>query len=132
MAKDGHFTDGYNCRISLVNQGITVYEKNVTPPGVEGGDPINITTNDNGDFQSFAPRSRKQKTPAQSEVTYNDTDLDALEAAVDQSDDILRVWPDDSTKLESGWLRSSIPNQTQEGEQPTTNLTFEYQGEAPA
>jgi len=131
MAKAGHFTDGYNIRISLVNQGITVYEKNVTPDGVEGGDPINITTNDNGDFQSFAPRSRKQRTPSQSEVTYNETDLDALDAAVDQSDDILIVWPDDTTRLQSGWLRSNIANQTSEGEQPTTNLTFEYQGEAP-
>jgi len=132
MAKPGHFTDGYNIRISLVNQGITLYEKNVTPPGVEGGDPINITTNDNGDFMSFAPRSRKQRTAAQAEVTYDDTDLDALEAAVDQSDDILVVWPDDTTKLDSGWVRSVIANQTQEGEQPTANITFEYQGEAPA
>ena len=132
MAKDGHFTDGHGIRIVFVNQGISVYEKNVTPGGTEGGDPINITTNDNASQHSQAPRTLTMPTATSAEVTYDEVDFAALEAAVDQSDQIRIEWPDDTTRVSSGWLRSVIPNQASEGEQPTANITIEYQGEAPA
>ncbi len=132
MAKDGHFTDGHGTRVVFVNQAITVYEKSVTPGGTEGGDPIDITTNDNSSQRSFAPPSLTSPTPTSSEVTYDETDLVALEAAVDQSDDIRIEWPDDTTRAKSGWLRSIVPNQMTAGEQPTAAITIEYEGEAPA
>jgi hypothetical protein len=131
MAKDGHFTDGHGIRIVFVNQAITVYEKNVTPGGTEGGDPIDITTNDNTSQRSQAPRTLTAPTATSAEVTYDETDLAALEAAVDQSDQIRLEWPDDTTRAASGWLRSVIPNQASEGEQPTAAIVIEYQGEAP-
>ena len=131
MSKASHFTDGHGIRIVFVNQGITVYEKNVTPGGKEGGDPIDITTNDNVSLRSFAPPVLGRLTPTNVEVTYDKADLDALKAAVDQSDDIRTEWPDDTTDVQSGWLRDVTPNQTQSGEQPTATLAIEYQGEAP-
>ena len=132
MAKDGHLTDGHGIRIELVNQGVVFYEKNVTPSGTEGNDPIDITTNDNTSQKSFAPRTLTQPTDVNAEVTYNKADKDAASAAVDQSDQILTTYPDDTTDLDSGWLRSFIPNQAAEGEQPTANIVIAYQGEAPA
>lgn len=132
MAKLGHFTDGGGIRVVFVNQGISVYEKNVTPGGVEGGDPIDITTNDNTSQRSFAPPRLTSPTPTNLEVTYDETDLAALEAAVDQSDTIRIEWPDDTTRAKVGWLRSVTPNQATEGEQPTAALVVEYEGEQPA
>lgn len=132
MAKLGHFTDGHGIRIVFVNQAITVYEKNVTPGGTEGGDPIDITTNDNTSLRSFAPPTLATKTATSAEVTYDETDLAALEAAVDQSDTIRIEWPDDTTRSRAGWLRSVIPNQAAADEQPTAAITIEYEGESPA
>jgi hypothetical protein len=131
MSKDGHFTDGHGIRIVFVNQGIMVYEKNVTTSGSDGGDPIDITTNDNVAERSFAPPTLKKPTPTSSEITYNLADLDALKAAVDQSDSIRTEWPDDTTEAKIGWLRSIIPNQAAADEQPTAAIVIEYEGEAP-
>jgi hypothetical protein len=131
MAKADHFTDGHGIRIVFVNGGVTVYEKNVTPGGIEGGDPIDITTNDNTSLRSFAPRTLATETPINLEVTYNQTDKAALEALANTSDDIRTEYPDNTTELTSGWIRSVIANQATSGEQPTANLVVERQGEAP-
>ena len=132
MAKDGHFTDGHGIRIVFVNGGVTVYEKNVTPGGTEGGDPIDITTNDNTAQRSFAPRTLDAPTPINLEVTYNQTDKASLEALVNTSDTIRTEYPDNTTEATSGWIRSVLPNQATSGEQPTANIVIERQGEAPA
>jgi len=131
MAKAGHFEDGLGIRIVLVNQALVFYEKDVTPSGLEGGDPINITTNDNTAQHTQAARTLSIPTQASATVTYDVSDEAAYFAAVDVSDDVRTDYPDDTTTLEAGWLRSFIPNQTQEGEQPTAAVVFEFQGEAP-
>jgi len=132
MAKDGHYTDGHGFRIELVNQGLVFYEKSVQIGGSEGGDPINITTNDNTAKHTFAPPALTEDTPIQLVCTYDDTDLASYKAAVDQSDDILVTYPDDSTEAAvPGWLRSFIPDNAESGSQPTATAIFQPQGEAP-
>lgn len=131
MANATHLQDGAGFRIVLVNQGITLYEKSVQPRGEEGGDPIDITTNDNTSRKSFAPPKWTEPTPSQAVVTYSGTSLDALRAAVDVSDDIRIEYPDDSTDdAEPGWLRSAIPENAEPGAQPTATVAIAYYGEA--
>lgn len=133
MANAAHYTDGGKFRIELVTQAIVFYEKSVQIPGEEGRDPINITTNDNGDLLSFAPPIRGQITPAQAVVTYDSTDLTAIKAAVNVKDTILVTYPDDTTEAAiTGWLRSAIPDNAEDAAQPTMTVTFEFEGEAPA
>jgi hypothetical protein len=133
MANATHYTDGHGFRIELVNQGIVFYEKSVQIPGSEGGDPINITTNDNTAKHSFAPPALTEDTQAQAVVTYDSTDELAAKAAVDQSDDIQVTYPDGSTAATfSGWLRSFIPDNAEGGAQPTATIIVQPQGEAPA
>lgn len=132
MANALHLTDGQGIRIVLVNQGLVFYEKSVQPSGVEGGDPINITTNDNTAYESQAPRTLRMRMQSQSVVTYDSTDKAAYEAAVDQSDSIRIDYPDDTTELYVGWLRSFIPDSAENGSQPQATAIFEYEGEAPA
>jgi hypothetical protein len=133
MANALHFTDGAKFRIELVTQAIVFYEKSVQIPGIEGRDPINITTNDNGDTLSFAPPVRGQVTPAQAVVTYDSTDLTAILAARNVKDTILVKYPDDTTEdPQVGWLRSAIPDNAEDAAQPTMTVTFEFEGEAPA
>jgi len=129
MSNNAHFTDGLGLRFELVNQGLVAYVKNITPPGVEGGDPINTTTTDNTSFESQAPRTLKMKTAINAEVTYDKNDKDAWEAAVDQSDDVLVHYPDDSSDLDAGWLGSFLANQTTFNEQPTAQVIVHYYNE---
>jgi len=132
MANTDHLTDGHATRVSLVTGAITFYEKSVTPGGVEGGDPIDITTNDNATQKSQAPRSLTSPTSTSATVTYDKTDEAAAGARINVLDTVLVVYPDDTTDARAGWLRSFIPNEVSEGEQPTAAVVFEYQGEAPS
>jgi hypothetical protein len=133
MAKQGHITDGHGFRIELVTQALVFYEKSVQPGGSEGGDPINITTNDNTDKHTFAAPTLTTDTDAQLVCTYDQTDLADYLAAVDVSDTIVLAYPDDSSDAaRPGWLRSFIPDSAETGAQPTATAIFAFEGEAPA
>ena len=131
MAKAGHLTTGQGFRIKLVNQNLEFYEKTVQPKGLDGGDPINITTNDNTEKESQAPRKLSTDTDAQITHTYNAADKALYEAAVNQSDDILQIFSDDSTEAaRPGWLRSFTPESAEKGSQPMATSIFSFYGEA--
>jgi len=132
MANTDHLTDGHATRVKLVTGNIVFYEKSVTPGGTEGGDPIDITTNDNTSQKSQAPRSITSPTSTSATVSYDKADKVAAEARINVLDTVLVTYPDDTTNIRAGWLRSFIPNEMSEGEQPTAAVVFEYQGEAPA
>jgi len=131
MAKETHFQDGGCFTIEAVNQAITFYVKSVQPSGVEGNDPINLTTNEQGDTETYAPPKRKTITAMTAVCSYDWTDKSDYDAAIDQSDDWLVKYETDETSTPlAGWLRSFAPESADQAAQPTATATWEFEGKA--
>lgn len=115
--------DGFKTTIAFsLAPAIALWEKTVMPPGIEGGEPINISTMLNNYWHTKWPRSLVDISDAQSEYAY---DPDAVWATganvlgilnVNQS---ITVWfPDNSAISFYGWLRSFKHKSHVEGEFP--------------
>ncbi len=120
ILNDGHSTIYTFANISNVN----FLEKEVTPPGVDGGGENDITTMRNVRYRTR--QSKKLLTLTESSVTvaydpaiYNDVN-DQL-----QVNQLITITFPDLSKVDFfGWIDSFVPGTNVEGEQPTAELTI--------
>lgn len=118
--------DGFSTIITFANApSIKLWEKEVTPPGVEGGGPTETSTMRNTEWRTQSPK--KLKTLAQSSFTaaYDPAVYEEIEAQVNVNQEITITFPDGETLSFWGWLDQFSPNANNEGEQPTANVTIE-------
>ena len=113
-------TDGFSTRITF--GGITLYEKSVTPPGVDGGGEVNTTTMGTVTWRSKQPKALKTLTNCKATVAYASADYTTLVAQVNVVQTITITFSDDTTISFSGWLDKFTPGDSSEGEQPTAEI----------
>lgn len=112
-------TDGYQTLISFAaDTDVLLYEKQVTPPGVDGGDPIDQTTMRNSDWRTAAPRSLKMLTNGSMTVAYDPATYDEVMALINTNTLITVTLPNGGTWAFYGYLKSFVPSELTEGEQP--------------
>jgi hypothetical protein len=125
--------DGYRTLVTLTTSDITLaWEKSVTPPGVDNGGEIDVTTMHNGDgttgWRTFAPRALKSLTESSCVMAYDPAVLDEIMAAVGVNQLITIAFradtADEATWSFWGWLKTFTPGECTEGEQPTATVTF--------
>src|SRR5689334_19933032 len=64
--------DGFSTRITFAtNTTVSLWEKSVKPPGLDGGDPIEQTTMRNLTLRTFAPRGLQTLTPMTTTAAYD-------------------------------------------------------------
>lgn len=118
--------DGYQALITLeVDPDISFWEKQVQPPGIEGGEPIPQTTMHNEVYRTQAPRSLKTVTSTTHQVAYDPVVTNQVVAIINQPTTITVTWSDGSTVAYFGYLRSFIPASMQEGVQPEAAIVIE-------
>ena len=119
------FDDGYKTTISFAdNPSVSLEEKEVTPPGIEGGGEIDTTTMQNDDYRTFSPKSLKTLTEASLSVAYEAALYNELIAMVNSNQLITVTFPDLTTVAFWGWINVFTPGAFVEGEQPTADITI--------
>lgn len=113
--------DGHSTLIAFNRApNLKIWEVEVTPPGLDGGDEINITTMHNVRWRTMISRALITLTPASVVCAY---DPDAYNAILDfllnQEGSITCQFPDGSDLDFFGFLKRFTPNSHKEGEMPT-------------
>lgn len=117
--------DGYSTKITFSSApSISLWEKTVTPPGVDGGDAIDQTTMHNVTWRTSAPRSLKTLTEGQMTCAYDPGVITTIVAQINVEQTITVTFPDGSTEAFYGWLRTFEPQEVSEGNQPEANCAF--------
>jgi hypothetical protein len=121
--------DGYRTLITFSETPITLaWEKSVTPPGIDGGGSIDITTMRNGDgttgWRTFAPKALKTLTESTATCAYDPEMYDECLDALQVNQLITITFPDGATEAFWGWLDKFMPGELVEGEQPTAEITI--------
>lgn len=122
--------DGFSTTITLGGDA-TLYlvlpEKEVTPPGMDRGGPIPVSTMRNTYWRTFAPKSLTTMTPIEFTAAY-DSDV-WLAGRVANQLGVIQLcgvrYPNGRIISIYGWLDKFQPNAHKEGEQPTANCTFQ-------
>jgi hypothetical protein len=117
--------DGYRSLITFAaDTNIELWEKSVTPPGIDGGDAVDITTMHNDTVRTKAPRSLKDYTDATAVCAYDPSAYTALQALINVRTTVTVTFPDGSTLAFFGFLRSAEFGDLVEGEHPEVTVTI--------
>ena len=118
--------DGFSTLIELANlPDIKFYEKEVTPPGVTGGGPIDTTTMRNITYRTQSPKALKTLGPMSATVAFASDVLPQIEAQMNVNQLVTVTFPDGSTWTFWGWLDEFTLGAFVEGEQPTATVTIQ-------
>lgn len=97
---------------------VSLWEKAVTPPGIDGGDAIEQTTMHSVTWREFAPRTLKTLTESSFTAAYDPACYTQLVALINVETTVTAEFPDGSTLAFYGFLRTFEPSELTEGEQP--------------
>jgi hypothetical protein len=122
--------DGHSTIISFANDpAVKFKEVGVTPPGISGGGANDFTNMRNVTWRTKAPKKLKSMDDMSGEVQYDPAVYDSGSGAngvvdmINVNQLITVTFPDGDTVAFWGWLDNFAPNQAQEGEPPTANIT---------
>ncbi len=117
--------DGYQTRITFnADTDVSLWEKSVKTPGVDGGDSIEQTTMRNSTWRTFAPRSLKTLTEATFKGAYDPDIYNQLLALINVETTVTVQFPDGSTLAFYGFLKTFEPDELVEGTQPEASVTI--------
>lgn len=118
--------DGFSTLISFsLNAAVKLWEKEVTPPGIDGGGPIDTTTMRNTAWRTSAPKQLKTLTPVNVTAAYDPRVMVQAKAMINQNQLITVTYADGSTYTFWGYLDKFEPGAATEGEQPTADCTIQ-------
>ena len=117
--------DGHSTTITFgTADTVLLWEKEVTPPGMEGGGANDTTTMLNSAWRTKAPKKLVSLTDASMVVAYDPAFLDDVLSMINVNQLVTITFPDGSTWEFWGWLDTFVPNANTEGEQPTAQCTI--------
>jgi hypothetical protein len=117
--------DGFATLVTIKRfPAINLWEKTVTPPGLDGGDAVDTTTMHNLILRTKSPRLLRDMTEGSMTVAYDPGVLADCISAINVNDEITVRFPDGTTWAFWGYLRTFEPQEISEGEQPTANCSF--------
>lgn len=117
--------DGFSTIISLGTTGaVRLYEKEVTPPGIDGGSAIPTSTMRNVRYRTFSPRALITLTPCTFQAAYDPQIYLMATTNINVNQLITVTFPDGSNVQFWGSMEKIIPGQNNEGTQPITTVTI--------
>lgn len=120
--------DGHPTKVTLnTSPAFSVWENSTTPPGVDGGDPVDLTTFFNLVWRTFGPRTLKTLTEMRFVGLYDPVVWEAvgLAAAINRLDTITVTFADGSTLAFYGYLRAFNPQEHVEGTPPLAEMVVQ-------
>jgi hypothetical protein len=114
-------TDGFKTLLFFDGDNF-VFEKEVTPPGWDGGGPNDITVMENTALRTFYPKKLITLTEAGIVCQYFSETLTELAAVMNVNQDVECLYSDGGSVVFWGWVDKWIPHPIKEGEPPLADL----------
>lgn len=115
--------DGHQTLVSFAaDPTVLFYEKTVTPPGVDGGGEVDVSTMANSTWRTRNPKALVSLSNASMNVAYDPACYPEIIALVNVNNLITVTFPDGDTLAFWGWLNTFTPSEHTEGEQPTAEI----------
>jgi hypothetical protein len=119
-------TDGHSTLIGFaLAPGILLWQKEVTPPGYDGGGPNDITTMHNVLLRTKYPKTLYTMTQAAINAQYDPQVYESLRLIININQEVQVFFPNDGVLGFFGWLDSFKPNRHVVGEAPTAEVIVE-------
>jgi len=106
-----------------LNPTIELWEKDVKPPSLDGGEPVEQTTQHNVLWETMAPRSLIKMGPVTFKAAYDPNMYNSLLALINVETTCTETFPDGSTLAYYGFLNKVEPEDVTIGKQPEVNVT---------
>lgn len=117
--------DGYSSKIAFaIDPDVALFEKTVTPPAIDGGDPIDTTTMFNVTWRTFLPRALKTLDEVTLTCAYDPVCYTQLLSLININGSITVEFADGTTLDFWGFMRRFEPQQLVEGTHPEANVTI--------
>lgn len=118
--------DGHSTLITIgLDTDINFWEKEVTPPGAEGGEPVDTTTMHNVTWRTMRSQDLITLTPCQGVAAYDPVILTEILSVINAETTITLTFPDGSTWAFYGYLKSFTPNSMNQTTQPTAQYIIQ-------
>jgi len=118
--------DGFSTVIAFeLDPDVCLWEKTVTPPGEDGGEPIETTTMLNTLWRTFEPRKLLTLTPCEFTAGYDPLAYTQLQSLINKNGSITATLPDGSTISFYGYLQKFDIQSHEEGKMPEANCTIQ-------
>ena len=116
---------GYQVLIGLSNSlAVNFWEISVKPPGIDGGDAIDTSTQFNTAVHTSRARFLKKITDAGAKVQFDADCLSSCYAQVNVEQVITIFFPDGDRYTFFGYLKSFMPGDMAEGAKPEADIVI--------
>lgn len=116
--------DGYRALVTFATDtDFSIWEKSVTPPGLDGGEPIEQTTMWNDQLRTFSPRALITMMPHSFVGAYDPALYTQALSLINVETTITVRFKDGSTLAFYGFLQKFEPQELTEGSQPLAAVT---------
>lgn len=116
--------DGFSTTVSFANDPtLKIYEKEVTPPSMDGGGANDTTTMRNSTLRTKAPKKLKSMDEITFKASYATNVYTSVWAMINVNQLITVTFPDTSTLAVWGWINMFKPDAVKEGSQPEATVT---------
>lgn len=116
---------GYSTKITFAaNPTVSFWEKSIQPPGVDGGDAIDITTMHSVTWRNMAPASLKTLSECSVTAAYDPNLYNQALDLVNVETTVTITFPDASTLAFYGFLQKIEFSEISEAEFPECTLTI--------
>jgi hypothetical protein len=116
--------DGFSTKVTFATDStIELWEVEVTPPGLDGGDPIDTTTMFNTSKRTMGHRQLRTLTEFEFQAAYDPACYDALDALINVDTTVTVTFPDGGTLAFFGFLQKVEFESIKEGEMPKLTAT---------
>lgn len=105
------------------NTTLSVWEIGVAAPGIDGGEPVEQTTQHNVDWETMAPRQLKKLTSFTFTAAFDPDVYNQLLLLINAEDTCTETFPDGSTLAYFGYLQKADIDTLERGKQPTMSIT---------
>lgn len=117
--------DGYRTLVTFANDpDISLWEKSVTPPGIDGGDAIETTTMHNDAYRTMAARALKTLTDGSFTAAYDPQVYEQLNSMININQLCTVHLPNGGELDFYAFLKSVEASELVEGEQPEMTCNF--------
>lgn len=117
--------NGYQSLITFAaDDDIDLWEVECTPPGIDGGDPIDITTMHNVNVMTKDARDLYEWTDMQFTCLYDPNVYSQIVSIINTKTTITQTFPDEATIAAYGYLRSFTPDSLARGTAPTATVVI--------
>lgn len=117
--------DGFRATITLANKtNIQLWEREVTPPGIDGGPKIDTTTMLNTTYRTYHPQSLITVDDGAGNVAYDPDVLGDILANINVIQSITYTFRDGTTETVWGHLQSFKPSALAIGQMPMASIAI--------